>query len=144
MPYHLMEEAEWRAFLVDPVRPAVLATTRKDGRPHAAPIWYDVDDDGSIVFTTGAATVKGYAIRRDGQVALVVQDDQPPFSAVIIDGEATWSEDPDELLAWATRLGGRYMGADRAEAFGARNAVPGELLIRVRPTRVTALADIAD
>ncbi|HEY7072950.1 MAG TPA: PPOX class F420-dependent oxidoreductase [Acidimicrobiales bacterium] len=144
MPYHEMAEAEWRAFLVDPVRPAVLATTRKDGRPHAAPIWYDVDDDGSIVFTTGATTVKGYAIRRDGQVALVVQDDQPPFSAVIIEGEATWSEDPDEVLAWATRLGGRYMGAEQAAAFGARNAVPGELLIRVRPTRVTALADIAD
>jgi PPOX class probable F420-dependent enzyme len=144
MPYHPMDEAEWRAFLLDPVRPAVLATTRKDGRPHAAPIWYDVDDDGSIVFTTGATTVKGYAIRRDGQVALVVQDDQPPFSAVIMEGEATWSEEPGELLAWATRLGRRYMGADRADAFGARNAVPGELLIRVRPTRVTALADIAD
>jgi PPOX class probable F420-dependent enzyme len=144
MPYHEMDEAEWRAFLLDPVRPAVLATTRKDGRPHAAPIWYDVDDDGSIVFTTGATTVKGYAIRRHGQVALVVQDDQPPFSFVIIDGEATWSEDLDELLAWATRLGGRYMGVDRADAFGARNAVPGELLIRVRPTRVRAEADIAD
>jgi PPOX class probable F420-dependent enzyme len=122
----------------------VLATTRKDGRPHAAPIWYDVDEDGSIVFTTGARTTKGYAIRRSGQVALVVHDERPPFSFVVIDGEATWSEEPDELLAWATRLGGRYMGADRAAAFGSRNAVPGELLVRVRPTKVTAEADISD
>ena len=143
MPYHEMDEAEWRAFLLDPVRPAVLATTRKDGRPHAAPIWYDVDDDGSIVFTTGATTVKGYAIRRHGQVALVVQDDQPPFSFVIIDGEATWSEEPDERLAWATRLGGRYMGADQAEAMGARNGVPGELLVRLRPERVYGARDVA-
>jgi PPOX class probable F420-dependent enzyme len=144
MPYHLMDEAEWRAFLLDPVRPASVATIRKDGRPHVAPVWYDLDDDGSIVFTTGAKTAKGYAIRRTGQVALCVYDDRPPFSFVAIEGEATYSENPDELLAWATRLGGRYMGADKAEAYGARNGVAGELLVRVRPTRVVAEADLAD
>jgi PPOX class probable F420-dependent enzyme len=144
MPFHLMDTEEWRAFLREPVRPAVLATTRADGRPHAAPIWYDLDDDGTIMFTTGAGTVKGRNICRTGQVALVVQDDRPPFSFVIIQGEATWSEDMDQVRAWATRLGGRYMGPDRAEAYGARNAVAGELLIRVRPTSVVAEADIAD
>jgi hypothetical protein len=35
------------------------------------------------------------------------------------------------------------MGADRAEEFGARNAVPGELLVRVTPARVTSEADVA-
>jgi hypothetical protein len=34
------------------------------------------------------------------------------------------------------------MGADRAEEFGARNGTPGELLVRVTPTRVVGLADI--
>jgi PPOX class probable F420-dependent enzyme len=144
MPYSRMDEAEWWAFLRSPVRPAVLATTRKDGRPHAAPVWYDVDDDGTIVFTAGATTVKGRAISRTGKVALCVQDDQPPFSFVIIDGDATWSEDPDQLRYWAIRLGGRYMGPDRAEEFGVRNAVPGELLVRVTPTHVVAERDIAD
>jgi PPOX class probable F420-dependent enzyme len=96
------------------------------------------------VFTTGAKTAKGYAIRRTGHVALCVYDDRPPYSFVAIEGEATYSEDPDELLAWATRLGGRYMGAEKAEAYGARNGVPGELLIRLRPTKVVAEADLAD
>jgi len=36
------------------------------------------------------------------------------------------------------------MGADRADEFGARNGVPGEMLVRIRPTRVVARADIAD
>jgi hypothetical protein len=36
------------------------------------------------------------------------------------------------------------MGDDVAEAYGRRNAVPGELLVRVRPTRVVALGGIAD
>lgn len=144
MPYARMDEAEWLAFLRSQVRPAVLATTRKDGRPHAAPVWYDVDDDGTIVFTTGATTVKGRAVRRTGRVALCVQDDQPPFSFVAVEGDATWSDDLEQLRYWASRLGGRYMGADRAEAFGARNAVPGELLIRVTPTHVVAERDVAD
>ncbi len=144
MPYHPMDEAEVLAFLREPVRTASVATVRKDGRPHVAPVWYDVDDDGTIVFTTGATTAKGYAIRRTGQVALVVQDDQPPFSFVVVEGPATWSDDLDEVRAWATRLGGRYMGADRAEEYGARNGVPGELLIRVTPERVVSAADLAN
>lgn len=139
-----MTDDEWQAFLRSPVRTATLATTRKDGRPHVAPIWYDLDDDGTIVFNTGADTVKGHAIRRDGKVALCVQDDQPPYSFVTIEGDAHWSEEPDELRRWAARIGGRYMGAERADEFGARNGVPGELLVRVTPTRVVAVADVAD
>lgn len=139
-----MTEDQWRAFLRSPVRTAALATTRKDGRPHVAPVWYDVDDDGTILFNTGATTVKGHAVRRDGKVALCVQDDQPPFSFVLIEGDATWTDDLDEVRAGAARIGGRYMGADRADEFGTRNGVPGELLVRVTPTRIVAEADIAD
>jgi hypothetical protein len=36
------------------------------------------------------------------------------------------------------------MGADQAEAFGKRNAVPGELLVRITPTKIIAWKDIAD
>ena len=139
-----MDEAEWRAFLQDPVRPALLATTRADGRPHAAPIWYDVDDDGAIVFNTGVDTVKGRNLRRTGRAAVVVQDDRPPYSFVVINGTATFSDDLGDVRAWATRIGGRYMGAHRAEEYGARNGVPGELVVRVTPTHVVAEAEIAD
>jgi hypothetical protein len=34
------------------------------------------------------------------------------------------------------------MGADRAEEFGRRNGVPGELVVRVRPTKVIAMLDM--
>ena len=36
------------------------------------------------------------------------------------------------------------MGAENAEAYGRRNGVPGELLVRVRPTHIVAVADLAD
>lgn len=138
-----MTDEEWRAFLREPVRPAMLATTRPDGRPHVAPVWIAVDDDDTVVFTTGTATVKGRAIRRDPRVALCVDDDRPPFSYVLLEGTARVSEDPDDLLAWATRIGGRYMGRARADEFGRRNAVTGELLVRVTPTRVVARKNIS-
>lgn len=138
-----MSEAEWREFLGSQARTAKLATVRRDGRPHVAPIWFELDGD-QIVFTTGEDTIKGKAIRRDGRVCLCVDDEQPPFAFVMIEGTATVSEDPDELLHWATRIGGRYMGADRADEYGARNGVPGELLVRVTPTHVVAQKGIAE
>ncbi|MDQ2825637.1 MAG: PPOX class F420-dependent oxidoreductase [Actinomycetota bacterium] len=139
-----MTSAEWRAFLTTPVRTAKLATVRPDGRPHVAPIWIALDDDDTLVFNTGADTVKGRNILGEQRVALCVDDDQPPFAFVVIEGIAEVSEDLGAMLAWATRIGGRYMGEARAEEYGRRNAVAGELLVRVRPTRVTARKDIAD
>ena len=138
-----MSEDEWWAFLVAEPRPAVLATVRADGRPHAAPVWIDVDD-GEIVFNTGASTVKGRNIVRDPRVTLVVQDDHPPFSVVTVEGTASVSSDLEDVRRWAARIGGRYMGADQAEAYGARNGVPGELVVRVRPTKVWSARDVAD
>ena len=138
-----MTSDERRAFLLHGTRTAKLATTRRDGSPHVVPIWF-VLDGGDVVFTTGASTVKGFALRRDGRVSLCVDDERPPFAYVHIDGRATISEDPAELRRFATLIGGRYMGEDRAEEFGARNGGPGELLVRVTPTRVRAVDGISD
>jgi hypothetical protein len=35
------------------------------------------------------------------------------------------------------------MGHDRAAEYGKRNAVPGELIVRLRPTRVIAVFDVS-
>jgi PPOX class probable F420-dependent enzyme len=139
-----MAADEARAFLSQGTRTGKLAVVRRDGSPLVTPIWFCLDDDGAPVFTTGADTAKGRALRRDPRCSLCVDEDSPPFSYVRVDGVAAVSEEPDELLRWATRIAARYMGPDGAEAYGRRNAVPGELLVRLRPTKVVALADIAD
>jgi len=46
-------------------------------------------------------------------------------------------------MRFATAIGARYMGPERAEEFGRRNGVPGELLVRLHPERVIAQTDIA-
>ncbi|MET9696824.1 PPOX class F420-dependent oxidoreductase [Streptomyces sp. NPDC006529] len=138
-----MTQEEWRAFVSHSTRTGKLSTVREDGSPHIAPIWFVLDGD-AFVFNTGADTVKGRNLTRDGRVALCVDDDRPPFSYVVLQGRASISEDMDDMLVWATRIGGRYMGEDRAEAFGRRNAVPGELLVRVPIDKVISMSGVAD
>jgi PPOX class probable F420-dependent enzyme len=96
-----------------------------------------------VVFMTSATTIKGKAILRDPRVAICFDDERPPFSFVLLSGRASTSTDSDELLAWGTRIGGRYMGADKAEAYGRRNAVPPEMVVRVRIEKVVAKVDVA-
>jgi len=72
-----------------------------------------------------------------------VDDETPPYAYMMIEGMATFSADSETLLHWAIRIGGRYMGEDLAEAYGKRNGVPGELLVRVMPTRVVFEKNIA-
>jgi PPOX class probable F420-dependent enzyme len=148
-----MDDDEVVAFLEAlPARTGKLATVRADGRPHVAPIWFALDRStvgpdspvGDLVLTTDATSVKGHNIRRDPRIALCADDDRPPFTFVTVEGVATVSEDLDELRDWSTVIGGRYMGNDQAETFGARNAVPGELVVRLRPTRIVAVAGLSD
>jgi hypothetical protein len=61
-----------------------------------------------------------------------------------VQGTGILSEDPDELLDIATRTGARYIGPDRAEEFGRRNGVPGELVVRITPTKVIAAFGLAE
>ncbi len=137
-----MTEAQWRDFVLTGTRTGKLAVCRPDGRPHVTPVWFVLDGD-DVVLTTEDSSVKGKALRRDPRAALCVDDQEPPYSFVMIEGVATLSGDLDELRRWATTIGARYMGADRAAEFGARNGVPGELLVRLRITKVVARSAIS-
>ncbi|MGN2635802.1 PPOX class F420-dependent oxidoreductase [Nocardia takedensis] len=129
-----------REFLSLGTRTGKVAIVAADGRPLVTPIWFLVDGD-TVVFNTGKNTAKGKAFARDRRVALVVDQEEPPYGSVQIQGTVSLSEDPEELLRTATALGGRYMGEDRAEEFGRRNGVPGELVVRLHPTKVIAHFD---
>ena len=94
--------------------------------------------------TPGKNSAKGRALARDPRVVLCVDEPRPPYSFVQVQGIASISEDPQDVLDIATRTGGRYMGADRAEEFGRRNGVPGELVVRIKPTKVRKAFNLAE
>ncbi|MDQ8703772.1 PPOX class F420-dependent oxidoreductase [Streptomyces sp. LHD-70] len=139
-----MTNAEWQAFVSHGTRTGKLSTVRADGSPHVSPVWFVLDGDRHLIFNTGKNTVKGRNLARDGRVALCVDDDRPPFAYVVIQGRAELIEELGQVREAATRIAARYMGPERAEEFGARNGVPGELLVRVRIEKVSAEGGVAD
>lgn len=138
-----MGVAERRAFLMDGHKTGKLATVREDGRPHVTPVWFVLDGD-DVIFTVWHDTVKLANLRRDARVALCVDDQEPPFSYVIVEGTATFEFRAPDLLDWTTKLATRYMGAELGKNYGERNAVEGEYLVRVKPGKVIAKRGIAD
>jgi PPOX class probable F420-dependent enzyme len=128
-------------FLGAGTRTGKLAYTGADGRPLVVPIWFIVED-GTLVLNTGKNTAKGRALARDPRATLCVDLEEPPYGFVQVQADAELSEDPGELLRTATAIAARYIGKDRAEEFGRRNAVPGELVVRLHPTKVIAVFDM--
>ena len=139
---HTMTPDEVRAFLSQGTRTAKVATSGPGGQPHVMPVWFVLDGE-ELVFTTWGDSVKGRNLRRNPRAAVIVDEEVAPYAFVHIRGQVKLGEDLEELLCFATAIGGRYMGADRAGEFGRRNAVPGELLVRLRPERVIAAAGVA-
>lgn len=137
-----MTTDEYKQFIMQGTRTGKLATVRQDGRPHVTPIWFVLDGD-TLVFTTWHESVKGLNIRRDPRVSLCIDEEQPPYAFVMIEGTITISEAAEDRAYWARRIAARYMGAELAETYGKRNSVEGELVVRLKPARVIARKNVA-
>ena len=138
-----MTHEEWRAFAMNGTRTGKFAITRKDGAPHVLPVWF-VLEGADFLFTTGRETVRGRSLRRDGRGCMLVDEEVRPYAFLKAEGRAELSDEPEEKLRVATLVGARYMGDERAEEFGRRNAVPGEMLVRFTPERVFGQRGVAD
>lgn len=137
-----MTDAEIRSFLTEGALTASIATVRDDGRPHVVPIWYIMDGE-TLVFTAWHESVKVKNMRRDNRVTFCIEDGKPPFNFIMFEGTAEITDpSTEERQKWAGTIAGRYMGADRAEEFGKRNGVEGELVIRVTPTKIVAIKNM--
>ena len=130
-------------FIMQGTHTGKLASVRPDGRPHVVPIWFVVDGD-ELVFNTWHTSVKAKNLQNDPRVAISVDEEAPLYAFVMIEGNATLDEGtPESRLEVATKIGGRYMGAERAEEFGKRNGVEGEYIVRVKMEKVIGKKDVA-
>ena len=120
-----------------------VATVRRDGRPHVAPVWFVLDGD-SLVFATSGKSIKGQNMERDPRVCLLVEDEQPPYGYALIEGHATLIPNPEDQLDWNTRMAARYVGTEQAEAFGRRNTADDTILVRITPEHVTGYDNIIE
>ena len=137
-----MTTDETTAFLLAGTRTGKLAWVSQNGAPHVAPIWFTLEGD-DVIFNTHEDSGKAKALAREGRACLLVDLEEPPYAFVKIDATVSFEDDLDRVRAVATEICGRYMGEDRAEEFGNRNGVPGELVVRLIPTKVTAVDDLS-
>ena len=151
-----MSRKEIRKFLMQGTFTGKLATVKKDGSSHIVPIWFVLDggdnksrsgrkvNDDDISFTTDGTSVKAKNIQHDNRVSICVDDQTPPFSFVVVYGTAKIHRyNQRELFRFATKIARRYMGKENAELYGKRNSTEGEVLVRIKPTRIIAEKEIA-
>ena len=140
----LMDDAEWRAFILHGTRTGKLGVARADGRPLVVPVWFILDDDGIIRFQTSEHSAKVRAIRHEPRVCLTVDEEVAPYSFVAIEATASVApHDPDERWRVAHACAARYMGPALADEYARRNAVEGECVVELRIVRVIAERDVS-
>jgi PPOX class probable F420-dependent enzyme len=146
-----MSNTEIRRFLTQGTFTGKLATTKKDGSSHIVPIWFVLADSNrknrrlsDIIFTTGSTSAKAKNIGRDNRVSICVDDQTPQFSFVTVYGTAKiYHYKQKKLFQWATKIAQRYVGREKARAYGRRNSTEEEVLVRIKPKRIIAEKDIA-
>jgi nitroimidazol reductase NimA-like FMN-containing flavoprotein (pyridoxamine 5'-phosphate oxidase superfamily) len=127
-----MSRAEREQFLAE-VHVGVLSVAQGGGHgPLAIPVWYGYQPGGLVSVSTGRGTRKASAIGAAGRFSLCVQDEQPPYKYVTVEGPAVVQ---DAELAERIELARRYLGTADGDAFIAANpGTPGEeIIIRMTP-----------
>ena len=139
-----MNRDEVIKFLMKGTFTGKLGTINKDGSTHITPIWYILDENNYITFTTSLKSVKAKNLLRDSRISICVDDQIPPFSFVRVNGIAKVFSQSHDLLTWTTKIAERYMGKELSLEYGKRNAIEGELLIRVVPTKINGQKDVSN
>jgi PPOX class probable F420-dependent enzyme len=119
------------AFFAEP-QIAVLVTLRKDGRPHAGPVWYSYEN-GDFLVSVGKDSAKVRQVQRDPRVSLVIDRRERPYFAVTVEGTAT-VEGPMSFEQRAAHAG-RYLGPEEGRRYAEVRPAEGTLTLRIRPER---------
>lgn len=123
-----MTRDEREAFVRD-VHVAILAVDEPGRAPLAMPIWYLVDDDGSILLSMDGGSLKARLLRAAGRATVTVQNEAPPYSYVSIEGPASVGPLTHDPLELATR----YLGPELGQWY-ADNNPPTDDSVTVRIT----------
>lgn len=136
-PQPAFAPADLERFVAAP-RIAVLSYVKRDGTPAQAPIWYQYRD-GRFAMVTSKTSPKAKALARAGRACLTIQDEMPPYRAVIVDGAVTLSDVAVEggLNSWlAMHYFGRFGGREYEKMTAAENHEHGLVQITFDPMRV--------
>jgi len=117
-----------------------LASLMKDGSPHVAPTWVDIDN-GTLLVNTAIGRVKQKNICRDNRVALAIADHDDPYNMVTIRGKVVDQITGQEAEEHIDKLSKKYMGKDKYPG-----RAPGErrVILKIKPEKVFHLDIVAE
>jgi nitroimidazol reductase NimA-like FMN-containing flavoprotein (pyridoxamine 5'-phosphate oxidase superfamily) len=117
-----MSAAEREDFLAG-VHVGVLSTAvGTAGRTLAVPVWYNYRPGGLLTVLTGRRSRKAAAIRAAGRFGLCVQDDNPPYRYVSVEGPVVREVELD--LAERLAMARRYLGIAGGDRYVTDNPDP--------------------
>jgi len=119
-------------FLAD-LHVGVLAVERPDRAPLAVPIWYAYEPGGELSIWTIEGTLKDKLIRAAGRFSFTVQNEEPPYKYVAVDGDVTSVGPADETEV--RKIAIRYLGEEAGNQFADENQSPSSIVIRMQPKK---------
>ena len=134
MPDRAMTSQEIDTFLNE-THVADLATLKRDGSPHVAPVWYEYDGE-KVYFIAGDSAVKVRNVRRDPRVMVSIATRDEPYKYVLIEGNGEVITG-DDVEKTTLSLCIRYRGQEQGTGF-AREILAGggTVVVAVRPTKM--------
>jgi PPOX class probable F420-dependent enzyme len=138
-----MSEDEVREFL-RASKTMTINSIGPGGYPHPMPMWFAVDDDGTVRMTTFRKSQKILNLRRDPRVSLLVESGETygELRGVVLYGKAEVVDDRDVVKGILLRIGGVGNLADPAAQRAADGAIANtaakRVAILVRPERVVS------
>ena len=130
--------------LLREVRTMVLVTNGPDGVPDPVPMWFVVDDGGTVWMRTYAKSQKVLNLERDPRFAALVEtgDRYTELRGAQLSGTVTLVEDLDRICAVFADLMVKYEGLDPAHADSVRTAyrdrAPKQRALRLDVTRIVS------
>lgn len=119
----------------------ILVTIGRDGYPHAVPMWFLVENDGSVCMTTYGRSQKVVNIRRNPRVALLVESGvrYDELKGILVRGQAEVLEDETLCVRVLTGIHTKHTGAlaDGIEEV-MRAQASKRVVLKVIPERVAS------
>jgi PPOX class probable F420-dependent enzyme len=118
-----------------------VASINRDGTPHLVPMWFVLDDEGLIAFTTYGTSQKVRNLERDPRITVLAETGSVynELRGVSIDGRAEVIADPEVTARILALEGAKHAGRPRPDRPSERTepARPTKrVTIRVHPLRV--------
>lgn len=120
-------------FLAD-IHVGVIGVAATGRGPYLFPVWYLYKPGGDITFVTNKDAKKVALFKKAGRFSLLVQDEEPPYKYVTVEGPVLSMEDADHERDLSP-IAKRYLGDKAGDEYVLQTAGVDEVLVRMHPER---------